>query len=159
MKVRPCIRHTLSWSNLWSQSQSVDLVLLPYYLLIHVWLTVSGSIAWVARTVPSRILRNDRHGWLDRSPHRREVVRDHQPPFSATSTLLVEKSLEPRRPYELSTLLVTLSALFLVKWLDDPRLRWVWWFCGLTLLATAMQLFSLLAPASMLIGVLVIRPN
>ena len=37
----------LSWSNLSAQSQHVDLVLLPYYVLIHFWLMVSESIVWV----------------------------------------------------------------------------------------------------------------
>src|ERR1700691_595050 len=37
----------LSWSNLSAQSQHVDLVLLPYYVLIHCWLMVSGNILWL----------------------------------------------------------------------------------------------------------------
>ena len=63
------------------------------------------------------------------------------------------------RPYELSTLLVALCAVSLLKWLDDSRARRIWAFSILALLATAMQLFSLLAPASMLLGVLVVRPE
>ena len=37
----------LSWSDLWAQSLHVDLVMLPYYVLVHFWLMLSGSIAWV----------------------------------------------------------------------------------------------------------------
>ena len=37
----------LSWSNLWAQSQHVDLVLLPYYVLIHFWLMISSNMEWV----------------------------------------------------------------------------------------------------------------
>ncbi len=36
----------LSWSNLWSQSRHVDFVMLPYYVVLHFWLEVSGSIEW-----------------------------------------------------------------------------------------------------------------
>ena len=77
--------------------------------------------------------------------------------LTASSTLLVLKSLNAR-PYVLSALLVALCAVYLFKWLDDPRARWLWVFSILALLATAMQLFSLLAPASMLICVLLVRP-
>ena len=49
--------------------------------------------------------------------------------------------------------------MFLFKWLDDSRARWAWAFSLLALLATAVQLFSLLAPVSMLICVLVVRPG
>jgi uncharacterized membrane protein len=78
--------------------------------------------------------------------------------LTATSTLLIVKSLNAR-PYELSTLLVALCAVYLFKWLDDSRARWMWAFSILALLATALQLFSLLAPTAMLICVLVVRPR
>ena len=37
----------LSWSGLWAQSQHVDRVLLPYYVVLHFWVMVSGNIEWV----------------------------------------------------------------------------------------------------------------
>jgi hypothetical protein len=67
----------LSWSNLWAQSQHVDLVLLPYYVLIHYWQMVSGNIAWV-RAVAFGLLRNHCHDWLDWHTHRGEMVRHHR---------------------------------------------------------------------------------
>lgn len=78
--------------------------------------------------------------------------------LTATSTLLIVKSLNAR-PYELSTLLVALCAFFLFKWLDDSHAQWVWAFSILAVLASALQLFSLLAPTAMLICVLVVRPR
>ena len=139
----------LSWSNLWAQSQHVDLVLLPYYVLIHFWLMVSGNIEWVRALslfayfativvvgVPGLRVAGRWCGII-------AAV------LTATSSILVEKSLNAR-PYELSTFLVALGAVFLFKWLADARTRWFWAFSLLALLATAMQLFSLLAPASML---------
>ena len=71
---------------------------------------------------------------------------------------MFEKSLNAR-PYALSTFLVALCAVFLLKWLTDSRTRWMWVFSILALLATAMQLFSLLAPVSMLFAVLVVHPE
>ena len=148
----------LSWSNLWTQSQHVDLVLLPYYVLIHFWLMVSGDIAWVrALSLFAYLGTILVVGWtgLRIAGKWCGIVAAV---LTATSTLLIVKSLNAR-PYELSTLLVALCAFFLIKWLDDPRTRWMWAFSILALLATALQLFSLLAPTAMLICVLVVRPE
>jgi mannosyltransferase len=78
--------------------------------------------------------------------------------LTAGSTLLVEKALNAR-PYELSTFLVVLCAAVLFRWLEDARVRWMWLFGLLALMAAAMQLFSLLAPASMLVCALAVRPE
>jgi mannosyltransferase len=148
----------LSWSNLWSQSRHVDLVLLPYYVLIHFWLMVSGDIAWVrALSLFAYFGTIVVAGWtgLRIAGKWCGIIAAV---LTATSTLLIVKSLNAR-PYELSTLLVALCAFFLIKWLDDSRTRWMWAFSILALLATAMQLFSLLAPTAMLICVLVVRPG
>ena len=61
--------------------------------------------------------------------------------------------------WSFSALLVTLCAVALFKWLDDSRARWLWAFSILAILATATQLFALLAPASMIICVLGVRPR
>ncbi len=147
----------LSWSNLWAQSLHVDLVLLPYYVLIHFWLTISGTIQWVrALSLFAYFGTIVVVGWTGLRIAGRwcGIITAV---LTASSTLLVLKSLNAR-PYVLSALLVALCAVYLFKWLDDPRARWLWVFSILALLATAMQLFSLLAPASMLICVLLVRP-
>ena len=148
----------LSWSNLWAQSQHVDLVLLPYYALIHFWLMVSGNIAWVrALSLLAYFGTIVVVGWTGLRIAGRwcGIIASI---LTATSTVLVEKSLNAR-PYELSTFLVALCAVVLLKWLNDSRARWLWAFSILSLFATAMQLFSLLAPVSMLVAVLVVRPE
>ena len=148
----------LSWSNLWAQSQHVDLVLLPYYALIHFWVTGSGNIAWVrALSLFAYFGTIVVVGWTGLRIAGRWCGFIASV-LTATSTLLVEKSLNAR-PYEISTFLVALCAVFLLKWLDDSRARWLWVFSLLALLATAMQLFSLLAPISMLACVLLVRPE
>ena len=148
----------LPWSDLWAQSQYVDLVLLPYYLLIHFWILVSGNVAWVrALSLLAFFGTIVVIGWTGLRIAGRwcGIIASV---LTATSTLLVEKSLNAR-PYTLSTFLVTLCALYLFKWLDDSRTRWFWIFTILALFATIMQLFSLLAPVAMLLGVLLVRPE
>ncbi len=148
----------LSWSNLWAQSQHVDLVFLPYYVLVHFWLMVSGNIAWVrALSLFAYFGTIVVVGWtgLRIAGNWCGIIAAV---LTATSTLLILKALNAR-PYALSTLLVAICAVFLFKWLDDSRARWAWAFSLVALLATAVQLFSLLAPASMLICVLVVRPG
>jgi hypothetical protein len=148
----------LSWANLWAQSHHVDLVLFPYYVLIHFWMMVSGTIAWV-RTLSLLAYFGTVSvvGWTGLRLAGRWCGISAAV-LTATSTLLVEKSLNAR-PYELSVLFVALCAVMLLRWLEDARTRWLWAFSILALLATAMQLFSLLAPAAMLFSVLVVRPR
>lgn len=148
----------LSWSNLWAQSQHVDLVLLPYYAIIHFWLMVSGNIEWVrALSLFAYFGTIVVVGWTGLRIAGRwcGIIAAV---LTATSTLVVEKSLNAR-PYALSIFLVALCSLVLLKWLTDSRTRWMWVFSILALLATAMQLFSLLAPVSMLFAVLVVHPD
>ena len=148
----------LSWSDLWAQSQHVDLVLLPYYALVHYWQMISGNIAWV-RTLSLLAFFGTivATGWIGIRIAGRwcGIIAAV---LTATSTLLVEKSSNAR-PYELSSFFVVLCALSLFKWLEDSRTRRLWVFSVLAVLATAMQLFSLLAPAAMLVCVLLVRPE
>jgi uncharacterized membrane protein len=148
----------LSWWNLWAQSRHVDLVLLPYYVLVHFWMIASGSIdnirALSLLAYFGTIVAIGGTG-LRLAGRWCGIIAAV---LTATSTLFVLKSLNAR-PYELSALMVTLSAISLLKWLDDARARWLWIFSVLAILATALQLFALLAPVSMLTGVLVVRPR
>ena len=147
----------LSWTDLWAQSRHVDLVLLPYYVLIHFWMIVSGNIAWVrALSLLAFFGTIVVIGWTGLRLAGRwcGIIASV---LTATSALLVGKSLNAR-PYELSTFLVVLCAVVLFRWLEDSRPRWIWAFSILALLATAMQLFSLLAPVAMLACVLAVRP-
>lgn len=148
----------LSWSNLWAQSQHVDLVLLPYYVLIHFWQMISANIMWVrALSLFAFFGTIMVMGWTGLYIAGRwcGIIAAV---LTATSTLLIEKSLNAR-PYALSTLAVALTALMLLRWLNDPRTRFFWAFSLLALVATAMQLFSVLAPVAMLSSVLLVRPK
>jgi mannosyltransferase len=148
----------LSWSNLWAQSLHVDLVLLPYYVLVHGWMLVSGSVAWI-RTLSLLAYFGTVvvAGWLGLRIAGRWCGIGTAA-LTAGSTLLVQKALNAR-PYELSAFFVVLCAVVLFRWLEDGRVRWMWWFGLLALVVTAMQLFSLLAPVSMLVCALAVRPE
>jgi len=148
----------LSWSDLWAQSRHVDLVMLPYYVLLHFWLLVSGSIVWAHAlsllAYGGTVLVVGALG-LRLAGRWCGIIAAV---LTATSTLLVLKAVNAR-PYELSALAVALCAVALVQWLHHPRARWLWAFSLLAVVATATQLFALLAPASMLVCVLAVRPN
>jgi mannosyltransferase len=148
----------LSWSNLWAQSRHVDLVLLPYYVLVHGWILASGSVAWI-RTLSLLAYFGTivAVGWLGLRIAGRWCGVGAAV-LTAASTLLVEKALNAR-PYELSTFLVVLCAVVLFRWLEDARVGWMWLFSLLALMVCMMQLFSLLAPASMLACALAVRPE
>jgi 4-amino-4-deoxy-L-arabinose transferase-like glycosyltransferase len=147
----------LSWSNLWAQSRHVDLVMLPYYVVVHFWVMVSGNIAFIRAlslltyfgtiVVVGHIAIRLAGRWCG-------IIAAF---LTATSALLILKSLNAR-PYEFSALFVVLSAAALFRWLEVPHRRWAWAFSVFAVLATAMQLFSLLAPFAMLASVMVVRP-
>ena len=110
----------LSWANLWAQSQQVDLVLLPYYVLVHFWVMLSGNIAWVrALSLLAFFGTIVVIGWtgLHLAGRWCGIISSV---LTATSTILVEKSLNAR-PYELSSFMVVLCAVSLFKWLEDSR--------------------------------------
>lgn len=147
----------LSWSDLWAQSRHVDLVLLPYYVIVRGWILVSGNIAWVrSLSLLSYFGTVVIVGWMGLRIAGRWCGIGAAV-LTAASTLLVEKALNAR-PYELSTFLVVLCAVVLLRWLEDARVRWMWLFSLLALLVAAMQLFSLLAPLSMLFCALAVSP-
>jgi mannosyltransferase len=148
----------LSWSNLWAQSQHVDLVVLPYYVLLHFWLLVSGTIEWAR--VPSllaygaTVIVAGRIG-LRVAGRWCGIITAV---LTAANPLLVQRALNAR-PYALSALTATLCAAVLVKWLHDGRQRRLWLFCVLGLATALLQIFAVLAPLSMVAAVLAARPR
>jgi mannosyltransferase len=147
----------LSWSNLWAQSQHVDLVFLPYYVLLHLWMLVSGTIEWarlpsllaygatviVAGRVGLRIAGR----WCG-------IVTAA---LTASNTLLIQRALNAR-PYALSALTATLCAAVLLAWLNDGRRRRLWLFSILGIATALLQIFAVLAPLSMVAALLAARP-
>ena len=148
----------LSWSDLWSQSKHHDLVLLPYYVLLHFWLLVSSSIEWAR--VPSLlafgavVILVGRIGlriggrWCG-------IIASV---LAATNPLMTEKGLNAR-PYELTALTATLCAALLVKWLEDGRRSRLWLFSLFGIVTALLQIFAVLAPMAMVFAVLLARPQ
>jgi mannosyltransferase len=143
----------LSWSGLWRQSRVVDLVYLPYYSLLHVWVGVSSSIEWMrvpsvlafgATVYVAGILAMRVGGiWCGALAAL----------LTACSPRLVAEALDAR-PYALATLAAALSVAALVRWLDDPRSRWLGAFCLASLAALALQLFSIVVPVAALLVIM-----
>jgi mannosyltransferase len=148
----------LSWSDLWSQSQHQDLVLVPYYVLLHFWLLASGSIEWAR--VPSLlafgavVILVGRIG-LKIGGRWCGIIAAV---LAATNTLLIEKALSAR-PYELTALSATVCAALLVKWLEDGRRGRLWWFTVFGIATALLQIFAVLAPIAMVFALLVARPR
>ena len=68
----------LSWSDLWTQSQHQDLVLLSYYVLLHFWLLASSSIESARLPLAPCVWRRRLLGRPNRPAHWRTMVRHHR---------------------------------------------------------------------------------
>ena len=106
----------LGWTALWQHSRVVDLVLLPYYSFLHLWIQPSDSITW------ARLLSLLAFGLT-------VFLVGHlgfrlggrwcgvlAAIVAATNPLLVTAALSAR-PYALSALAATASVVALLRWL------------------------------------------
>jgi len=148
----------LSWTALWQQSRVVDLVLLPYYVLLHVWIGVSDGIEWVRLlSVVAFGLTVFLVGHLgNRLGGRGCAVVSAM--VLATNPLMVEGALDAR-PYTLSALATTASVAALIRWFDTARIRWMWLFCLASIAALLFQMFTILVPLAALAVVIVVEPR
>lgn len=148
----------LDWTALWQQSRVVDLVLLPYYSFLHMWVEFSGNIEWVR--LPSLLAYGVTVFLVGRLGYRLggSVCGVLAAIVVATNPLMIRAALDAR-PYELSTLACTAAAIALIRWLDGGSVRWVWWFCLAGAASMLLQIFSVLAPLSMLCAAIVLRPQ
>ena len=141
----------LPWSDLWQQSRLVDVVMLPYYALLHLWVQVSSSIEW-ARSLSLlaygltvllvAVLAGRLSGFAG------AVVASL---VVATNPLMVGAALSAR-PTALSALVATCAVAALLRWRGDTRARWLWAFAVLTILTALFHLFAVLAPLCALGG-------
>jgi mannosyltransferase len=148
----------LGWAALWRQSRVVDLVLLPYYSFLHLWIELSGSIEWVR--APSLLAFGVTVFLAGRLGCRLAgnacgVVAAI---VVATNPLMISAALEAR-PYGLSTLASTAAVISLIRWLDGGGIRWIWWFSLGSVATLLLQMFSILAPLSVLVVVVLLRPH
>ncbi len=148
----------LSWSALWQQSRVVDLVVLPYYAFLHLWIQLSASIEWVrflsllAFTLTVFLVGHlgVRMGgaWCG-------VLAAV---LAATNPLMVQAALYAR-PYALSALASTAAVIALIRWLGGGGSRWVWWFSLASLATLYLQMFAVLVPFSVLLAAIAVRPT
>jgi uncharacterized membrane protein len=148
----------LGWTTLWQHSRVVDLVLLPYYSLLHLWIQPSDSIAW------ARLLSVLAFGLTVYLVGHLGVRLGGRlcgvlaAIVAATNPLLVMAALSAR-PYALSALAATASVVALYRWLGGGTVRWMWWFCGASIATLLLHMFAILVPFSVLIATIALKPQ
>lgn len=148
----------LGWTQLWQHSRVVDLILLPYYALLHLWTHPSGSVE------SARLLSLLAFGLTvflvghlgARLGGRLCAVLAAI--VAATNPLLVTAALSAR-PYALSALTATAAVAALLRWLEGGGTRWAWSFCAASLATVCLHLFAFLAPLSVLVAAVVLEPR
>lgn len=137
---------TVSWSALIDNLHRQDLVFAPYYGMLHVWLQIDQSEAWMR--LPSLIAAVGAV-WMVAALGRRLWDEGMLPGLLAGGLLAVHPSFAAwamqARPYTLATLAVATSAWFLtVAGSDQGRARhWVG-YALFTALSGYLHLFALL---------------
>lgn len=148
----------LGWTALWQQSRVVDLVLLPYYSFLHLWIQLSDSIEWVRfLSLLAFGLTVFLVGHLGVRLGGR-LCGVLAAILVATSPLLVAAALNAR-PYALSALAATASVVALIRWLGGGGVRWLWWFCLASIAALLLQMFAILVPLSVLVAAIALKPQ
>jgi mannosyltransferase len=148
----------LGWEALARQSRHVDLVLLPYYVLLHGWLAFSDSIEWArALSVIAFGLTSYFVGLIGLSAAGRWCG------FTAaiitvTNPLLLANA-DSARPYTLCALATTVCVMALLNWLKSHHAKWIWLYSAAGLVAALFQLFSLLATVSVLVVAVTVYPG
>jgi hypothetical protein len=148
----------LDWAALLQQSHVVDLVLLPYYSFLHLWIAYSDNIEWVR--FPSLLAFGVTVFLVGRLGIRLggNTCGVLAATLVATNPIMVSSALDAR-PYALSVLVCTGAGIALIRWLDGGGVRWVWWFCLACVAAVLLQMFSVLAPLSVLGVAVALRPQ
>jgi mannosyltransferase len=148
----------LGWTALWQHSRVADLVLLPYYSLLHLWIQLSASIEW------ARFLSLLAFGLTVLLVGHLGVRLGGRlcgvlaAIVAGTNPLLVAAALSAR-PYALSTLAATASVAALLRWLGADGVRWAWWFCVASIATLLLHLFAILAPLSVLVAAIALKPQ
>jgi mannosyltransferase len=145
----------LSWSGLWSQSKLVDVVLLPYYALLHLWVHLSGGIEWArSLSLLAYVLAIVLVGWLGARVGGLACAVVSSV-LVATNPLMVGAALSIR-PTALGALAAASTVAALLVWLDRPRKGRLWLFSALLAATAALNLFAALGPMCALVGSLVV---
>jgi mannosyltransferase len=148
----------LGWTALWQHSHVVDLVLLPYYSFLQVWMQLSDSIEW------ARFLSLLAFGLTVFLVGHLGVRLGGRlcgvlaAIVAASDPLLVAAALSAR-PYALSALAATASVVALLRWLGGGGGRWLWWFCLASVVTLLLQMFAVLVPLSVLVAAVALWPQ
>lgn len=114
---------TLSWRALWQLSKSVDIVLLPYYAFMHVWVRVVGDSDLILR-VPSAIAVTAAVGLTALIGAR---LFDRTTGFIAAMLLAVtpatSRAGQEARPYAAAMFFAVLATYLLIRIAEEPSRR------------------------------------
>jgi mannosyltransferase len=148
----------LPWSALAKEVHYQDLVLAPYYVLMHVWLWGSGSVIWLR--LPSLLAYGAVIFFTGRLGNRLagSWCGVSAALLVATNPLFVEASVYAR-PYALSTLAVVLAASSLLRWEQTGQRISLWWWCIWTLFAAGLNVFATLVPLGLFALLVLLRWN
>ena len=133
------------WGALASQTRVQDLVLLPYYVVMHVWVLASSSVLWLR--MPSLLAFGVAIYVLGLLGYRlggrgagliAAVVAATNPLFDEASTFA--------RPYALASATAVTAAYTLVRWSEQRRPSQLWWWAALTVGTAAWNAFAASAP-------------
>jgi uncharacterized membrane protein len=148
----------LSWAALWRESLVTDRVLLPYYVLLHLWFDLSYNIEF------ARLLSLLAYGL---TAYCVGVLANRAAGFwcgllavvlTCSNPLMINAALDGR-PYALATLVAVLSVAALLRWFDGGELHFLWIFSVLAIATAVLQLFIVLAPLSALGACVVLKPQ
>ncbi|WP_052434100.1 glycosyltransferase family 39 protein [Streptacidiphilus melanogenes] len=116
---------TLSWSQLLHLLGNIDIVLAPYYALMHLWISVAGTSV-VALRIPSLAAMGLSAGLLALLGRRMFNSRVGMVAGLIFAVLpATSRYGQEARPYALTVLAVLAATLLLYRALDDPRAdRW-----------------------------------
>ena len=144
----------LPWPQLWHHTRVVDAVFTLYYAFMHLWLSLSGTIAW-ART-PSLLAYGTTVylvGCL--GAKRGSVWCGALAAFLVASNATLIDAALLARPYALTALVTTCALTMLDHWLSTGRRSHLIWFLIWCSLDAGLHLFAALAPLAALAGALV----
>lgn len=147
----------LGWSQLLRQSGHVDFVLLPYYAIMHFWLYFSGSVVW------GRLFSAAAYGL---TVYMTGFVATRIGGRTAGVIAAVLCATNPSmfhsaiylRPYALGALAAVLASMAIIEWIRGGDDRLFWLFAAATVATLLLQLFSALAPLSVLFAAAAMNP-
>lgn len=139
---------TISWHDLGRLIGSIDVVIAPYYAVMHLWIDVAGDSAAMLR-LPEALAMAVSAGLVGLLGRRMFAVRTGVLAGLLFAVVpMITRYGQEARPYAFATMFALLATLWLIRALERPSLRH-WTLYGLAVAATG---FSHLVAMAVLAG-------